>query len=102
MATNIPTVPEEASRRGVAYKVANGEQLPNLCGKKFEKSVPEDSFFCLKRNVRALFVVFHRQTFSFATISGFDILISQKLAREIEDGLFGKSGLFALARDGHG
>ena len=36
MATNIATVPGEASRRGVSYKVANGEQLPNLGEKIFE------------------------------------------------------------------
>ena len=38
MATNIPTVPGEASRRGVSYKVANGEHLPNLGEKRFEAS----------------------------------------------------------------
>ena len=36
MATNVATVPGEASRRGVSYKVANGEQLPNLGEKVFE------------------------------------------------------------------
>ena len=39
--SSIPTMPGPASKRGVEYKVANGERIPNEGEKKFQAVVEE-------------------------------------------------------------